>query len=167
MTASAAPQPLTTSGTPSLERPSDKQPPPSSAQFSTLGTVRNFLNSSCVPQVGALLGESVGSLERVLLPLRVGALRWIESTQVSWLSLSVGFPARVRSCRRSINRASSSINSGLLCLPPLWISSSLCINSAKFSMTSSKAGKAGWLPEMVRGSQGRKLVKSEQFYSIP
>ena len=30
------------------------------------------------------------------------------------------------------------------CLPPLWISSSLCINSAKFSMTSSKAGQ-GWL----------------------
>jgi hypothetical protein len=29
-------------------------------------------------------------------------------------------------------------------------------------MTSSKAGKAGWLAEMLGGSQGRKLVKSEQ-----
>jgi hypothetical protein len=34
-------------------------------------------------------------------------------------------------------------------------------------MTSSKAGKAGWLEEMISGSQGRKLVKSEQFCSIP
>ena len=63
---------------------------------------------------------------------------------LSWLCLTVCGPARVRFCRRSINRASSSISAGLLCLPPLWISSSLCINSAKFSMTSSKAGKAGW-----------------------
>jgi hypothetical protein len=30
-----------------------------------------------------------------------------------------------------------------------------------------KAGKAGWLEEMIGGSQGRKLVKSEQFYGIP
>src|ERR1019366_6302227 len=43
--------------------------------------------------------------------------------------------------------ASSAISSGLLCLPPLWISSSRCINSARSSMTSSKAGKAGWLAD--------------------
>jgi len=30
-------------------------------------------------------------------------------------------------------------------------------------MTSSKAGKAGWLAVMIGGSQGRKLVKSVQF----
>jgi hypothetical protein len=34
-------------------------------------------------------------------------------------------------------------------------------------MTSSKAGKAGSLAEMIGGSQGRKLVNSDQFYSIP
>jgi hypothetical protein len=28
-------------------------------------------------------------------------------------------------------------------------------------------GWQGWLAEMLDGSQGRKLVKSEQFYSIP
>jgi hypothetical protein len=83
---------------------------------------------------------------------------------LSWLNLTVCGPARVRFCRRSIKLASSSISAGLLCLPPVWISSSLCINSAKFSMTSSKAG---WLAEMIGSSQGRKLVKSEQFQSIP
>lgn len=30
-------------------------------------------------------------------------------------------------------------------------------------MTSSKAGKTGWLAEMIGGSQGGKLVKSAQF----
>ena len=30
-------------------------------------------------------------------------------------------------------------------------------------MTSSKAGKTGWLAEMIGGSQGGKLVKSVQF----
>jgi hypothetical protein len=34
-------------------------------------------------------------------------------------------------------------------------------------MTSSKAAKAGWLAEIIGGSQGRKLVKSVQFHSIP
>ncbi len=63
---------------------------------------------------------------------------------LSWLSFTVcvGFPAKFLFCRPSINRSSSAISSGLLCLPPLWISSSLCINSAKFSMTSSKAAAA-------------------------
>ena len=67
------------------------------------------------------------------------------SSGLSWLSFIVwvGFPARFLFCRPSINRPSSAISSGLLCLPPLWISSSLCINSTKFSMTSSKAGQ-GW-----------------------
>jgi hypothetical protein len=63
---------------------------------------------------------------------------------LSWLSFTVcvGFPAKFLFCRPSINRSSSAISSGLLCLPPLWISSSLCLNSAKFSMTSSKAAAA-------------------------
>jgi hypothetical protein len=126
-------------------------------------SIRDVL--SCVPR-GSPAPAIGGFWSAFSVPRRVGAPCWIESTQVSWLSLSVGFPARVRSCRRSINRASSSINSGLLCLPPLWISNSLCINSAKFSMTSSKAGKAGWLAEMIGRGQGRKLVKREQFYSI-
>jgi hypothetical protein len=33
---------------------------------------------------------------------------------------------------------------GFYGLPPLWISSSLCINSVKCSMNYSKAGKTGW-----------------------
>jgi len=56
------------------------------------------------------------------------------------VTVCVGFPAKVLFCRPSINRSSSAISSGLLCLPSLWSSSSLCINRAKFSMTSSKAG---------------------------
>ena len=114
---------------------------------------------SCVPR-GGLLGHR-WVLERVLLPL-CRSPRWIGSTQVSWLSLSVGFPARVRFCRRSINRASSSISSGLLCLPPLWISSSLCINSAKFSMTSSK-GWQGWLAEMIVAAKAESWSKVDSF----
>jgi hypothetical protein len=61
----------------------------------------------------------------------------------SWLSLTsgMGLRARVRFSRRTINRSSSAVSSGLLCLPPLWISSSLCINSAKCSMLSPKVRK--------------------------
>ena len=55
------------------------------------------------------------------------------------------FSARCLFRRPSINRSSSAISSGLLCLPPLWISSSRCINFTRSSITSSKAGKAGWL----------------------
>ena len=59
-----------------------------------------------------------------------------------WLSLTVavGFSVKIFFRRPSINRSSSAISAALLCLPPLWISSSLCINSARVSMTSSKAG---------------------------
>src|SRR4029077_2532866 len=68
----------------------------------------------------------------------------------AWISLWVlwaepyrlhGFPAKF--LRPSINRSSFAINSGLLRSPPLWISSSLCIKSATFSIASSKAGEAG------------------------
>ena len=48
-----------------------------------------------------------------------------------------GVLPNLSSVERSINRSSSATRSGLFCLPPLWISSSLCINSAKSSMRSS------------------------------
>lgn len=66
------------------------------------------------------------------------------------ITVCVSFPAKVLFCRPSINRSSSAISSGLLSLPPLWISSSLCINRAKFSMTSSKAGWAGGISRHAR-----------------
>ena len=69
-----------------------------------------------------------------------------------WLSLTVavGFSVKIFFRRPSINRSSSAISAALLCLPPLWISSSLCINSARVSMTSSKAGA------LIRHSSGRR-----------
>jgi hypothetical protein len=60
--------------------------------------------------------------------------------------------------RPSINRSSSAISSGLLCFSPLWISSSLCINSAKFSITSSKAWE-GWLAETIGHSKDKSWSK--------
>jgi hypothetical protein len=59
----------------------------------------------------------------------------------SWLSRTVcgGLPAGFLFCRPSTNHLSSAISLGLLCLPPLWISSSRCIKSAKLSMTTSSA----------------------------
>ncbi len=42
----------------------------------------------------------------------------------------------MRFSKRSASRSASVITLEVLCRPPLWISSSLCINSAKFSMIS-------------------------------
>jgi hypothetical protein len=58
-----------------------------------------------------------------------------------------GFSAKFLFRRPSINRSSSAISSGRLCLPPLWISSSRCINFTRSSITSSKASKAGWFAD--------------------
>jgi hypothetical protein len=83
-----------------------------------------------------------------------------------WPSFTDCADVTARFLRPSTNRSSSAINSGLLCLPPLWISSSLCINSAKFTMTFLQGWhgwfKAGSLAGILGDSQARKLIKSEQ-----
>ena len=58
----------------------------------------------------------------------------------------------------SINRSSSAISLGLLSRPPLWTLSSLCINSAKFSMSSSRAGRRHYRRQpREKADQKRKL----------
>ena len=77
--------------------------------------------------------------------------------RLTWLSLTVGgsFPSIFLFCRPLINRASSEITFGLHSLPPLWISSSRCINSEKVSIVTS----ALHLAEMIENFPNRKLFK--------
>ena len=77
----------------------------------------------------------------------------------------MGFPLRVRFCRRSINRASSD---------QLW--ASLSPTTLDFKQPLHQLGEVfhnllparlDWLAEIIGGSQDRKLVKSGQFNGIP
>jgi len=72
------------------------------------------------------------------------------------------FSAKFLFSRLRINCSSSAISFGLR-FSSLWISTSLCINSAKLFITSSTIGCDGRLGEMIGNTPRTKLVKSDQF----